>query len=248
MVICTQRSIRDWTRESDAKELDPASYGLSDTDRKLRVCMANLSFGVGLEADPQSRTVDAIIADLQRTYAASVGVEVSHLRSPEQLNWIYERLEASVEEPSDVARLKTLETLSRATLFEAYCGNQFAGVKRFGLEGCESLIVGLDALIERAAAGGVEHVVMGMPHRGRLNVLANTLQKPVRSIFREFRGGVLNTPADQQRLREKTDVAFARYDVNQSGNRPWPPACPEVLPILLPSICPTLCALNLLFA
>ena len=207
----------DWTRQISAERfLRPESHGLSEADMAAPAGSGGPS-AVGLEANARGLSNAALLQELRRVYSSATGFQFSHLRH-KQRTFLYERVEAPLTPPSDEERRRTLHRLGRATYFEAFCGQKYAGVKRFGLEGCEALIVGLDALVERAAAGGVEHVVMGMPHRGRLNVLAHTLGKPVRQILSEFKGSAANTPADAERLRARTAAAFARFDVDSSGN------------------------------
>ncbi len=179
----------DWTRKPSLADLfDPATHGLTAADM-ARPAGCGDALSVGLDANTAGLSNEQILEQLARVYTSTVGVQVGHL-PPEQQRFVYSRVEvpgarSSGDEDahgfSSAERVRMLERLSRAHYFEAFCASKFAGIKRFGLEGCESLIVGLDALVERAAAGGVQHVVMGMPHRGRLNVLANTLQKPVRA-------------------------------------------------------------------
>ena len=97
--------------------------------------------------------------------------------------------------------MQTLKGLCWADSFAAFCSQHFRRTKRFGLEGSESLVLGMNAAVERAGELGAEYVVVGMPHRGRLNVLANVARKPLEQIFREFRGGVHGTAVDDAEWR-----------------------------------------------
>jgi 2-oxoglutarate dehydrogenase complex dehydrogenase (E1) component-like enzyme len=170
----------------------------------------------GLAAGASALTVQQLVERLREVYSSTVGIEISHLDSRAQREWLQERLEAPAAlEGAEL--VQALEKLAWASSLESFLGKTFPNVKRFGLEGCESLVVGLDALLTHAAQLGVEHVAMGMPHRGRLNVLANVLHKPLEQILCEFRGSGVGTPADLARLRERSDAIFARFDADGSG-------------------------------
>lgn len=116
-------------------------------------------------------------------------VQYMHIPNRDQCNWLRERIELSsaYKYSSDDKKLM-LDRLAWSDLFETFLANKYAAAKRFGLEGAESLVPGMKALIDRAADEGVRNVVIGMPHRGRLNVLGNVVRKPLRQIFTEFGG------------------------------------------------------------
>jgi len=135
-------------------------------------------------------TLREIIRHLKNVYCQSIGVEYTHIRKPEVIEWIQNRLNVNENLPNFNAEQKKhiLNKLNEAVSFENFLHTKYVGQKRFSLEGGESLIPALDALIEAAAERGVEQFVMGMAHRGRLNVLANIFGKPTQDIFSEFDG------------------------------------------------------------
>ena len=138
---------------------------------------------------PPSTLAD-IIKHLERVYCQSIGVEYMYIREPKVLNWIKNRLDINDNQPNFDAEQKKniLGKLNEAVSFETFLHAKYVGQKRFSLEGCESAIPALDALVEAAAERGVEQFVMGMAHRGRLNVLANIFGKNTQNIFSEFDG------------------------------------------------------------
>ena len=138
---------------------------------------------------PPSTLAD-IIKHLERVYCQSIGVEYMYIREPKVLNWIKNRLDINDNQPNFNAEQKKniLGKLNEAVSFETFLHAKYVGQKRFSLEGCESAIPALDALVEAAAERGVEQFVMGMAHRGRLNVLANIFGKNTQNIFSEFDG------------------------------------------------------------
>ena len=116
-------------------------------------------------------------------------MQYMHIPKRDQCNWLRERIELAgpFQFSTDDKKLM-LDRLAWSDMFETFLANKYAAAKRFGLEGAESLIPGMKALIDRAADEGVHNVVIGMPHRGRLNVLGNVIRKPLRQIFTEFAG------------------------------------------------------------
>jgi 2-oxoglutarate dehydrogenase E1 component len=155
--------------------------GLSDADLDQPI-------GVGSFLGPPAQTLRDLLAQLATTYCGTLGVEYMDITNREQRTWLQERMEPSLNRPSLSASTsrRTLELLVTAQAFEEFLHAKFLGQKRFSLEGAESLIPLLDTLIEEGAALGAEEVVMGMPHRGRLNVLAHVLHKPYEIICGEF--------------------------------------------------------------
>jgi 2-oxoglutarate dehydrogenase E1 component len=131
-----------------------------------------------------------IIEHLETTYCRSIGVEYVYMRRPEVVQWLKEKMESSrnSQELSEEKRRDIFYHLKIAVGFESFIHKKFVGQKRFSLEGAESLIPALDAVIERGAELGIEEFVLGMAHRGRLNILANILEKPYENIFKEFYG------------------------------------------------------------
>lgn len=135
-------------------------------------------------------TLQEIIAHLEQVYCQSIGVEYMYIRKPEEVEWIKNRLHQNNNTPTFDVNQKQhiLHKLNQATAFESFLHTKYVGQKRFSLEGAETLIPALDALIEKGAELGVEEYVMGMAHRGRLNVLANIFNKTYKDIFSEFEG------------------------------------------------------------
>lgn len=131
-----------------------------------------------------------IIAFLKKTYCQSIGVEFKYIRNQKILEWLQKRMESTQNTPNlnSKEKLRLLENISKAVVFENFLHTKFVGQKRFSLEGAESLIPALDAVIEKGAEIGIQEFVIGMAHRGRLNVLANILHKTYEDIFSEFEG------------------------------------------------------------
>ena len=130
-----------------------------------------------------------IIARLENVYCRSIGAEYMHINNLDQINWIRQKLETpgALNLPNDDKR-RVLARLSRSIGFEAFLAKKWTAEKRFGLEGVEMLIPCMKQVIDRSTEYGVESVVMGMPHRGRLNVLANVCRKPLEHILTQFHG------------------------------------------------------------
>ena len=166
------------------EELDPRSYGFTEADMDRKIFLDKV---LGLEF----ASVREIIAILQRTYCQTLGVEFLHISNAEQKGWMQARIEGPDKEISFTPEGKRaiLNKLVEAEGFEKFCDVKFTGTKRFGLDGAESMIPALEQIIKRGGALGVKEIVFGMAHRGRLNVLAQVMGKPHRTIFHEFKGG-----------------------------------------------------------
>jgi 2-oxoglutarate dehydrogenase E1 component len=145
--------------------------------------------------DPPYASLRDLIAALRATYCRKIGVEYMHIRNTAIRQWLQERMEPIRNRPQFDLRQKRriIYKLNAAELFESFLSTHYVGQKRFSLEGGEMLIPLLDAIVERSASFGVREIVLGMPHRGRLNVLANTLNKPYSMIFGEFEENLLET-------------------------------------------------------
>ncbi|QUS37530.1 2-oxoglutarate dehydrogenase E1 component [Tardiphaga alba] len=171
----------------DHEELDPKSYGFTEADYDRKIFIDNV---IGLEYG----SLREIVAILQRTYCQTLGVEFMHISNPAQKAWIQERIEGPDKEISFTpeGRRAILMKLIEADGFEKFCDVKFTGTKRFGLDGGESLIPALEQIIKRGGSLGVKEIVVGMPHRGRLNVLTQVMGKPHRALFHEFKGGSAN--------------------------------------------------------
>jgi 2-oxoglutarate dehydrogenase E1 component len=192
---------------NNEEELDPRSYGFSEADMDRTIFLDKV---LGLEF----ATLREIIAILRRTYCQTLGVEFMHISNPAQKAWIQERIEGKDKEISFTreGRRAILNKLIEAEGFENFCDLKFTGTKRFGLDGSEAMIPALEQIIKRGGALGVKEIVIGMAHRGRLNVLAQVMQKPHRVIFHEFKGGSA-TPSD---VEGSGDV---KYHLGASSDR-----------------------------
>lgn len=160
-----------------------ANFGLTDAD-------LNTVFDAAKIVNMKPSTLADIIKHLEKVYCQSIGIEYMYIRDPKVREWIKNRLDINDNLPhfSNDEKKHILGKLNEAVSFENFLHTKYVGQKRFSLEGCESAIPALDALIEKAAEKGVEQFVMGMAHRGRLNVLANIFGKNTQNIFSEFDG------------------------------------------------------------
>ncbi|MBU6190102.1 MAG: 2-oxoglutarate dehydrogenase E1 component, partial [Betaproteobacteria bacterium] len=165
-------------------ELEPAFYDFSEGDHANIYSAANTYFGF------DTAPLREIVRALRETYCGSIGAEFMHMTDPAQKRWMQERLESSRARPSFSAdkKKRILERLTAAEGLERYLHTRYVGQKRFSLEGGESFIAAMDELIQRAGESGIEEIVIGMAHRGRLNVLVNVLGKMPRDLFAEFEG------------------------------------------------------------
>ncbi len=164
-------------------ELEPGYYDLTEADM-------DTVFNTGTLMGPEQATLREIIRGLQETYCGTLGVEYMYLSSRVEKRWIQERLEPVRSKPSFAPdyRKHILERITAAEGLERYLHTRYVGQKRFSLEGGDTLIPVLDNLLQRAGAAGVQELVLGMAHRGRLNVLVNTLGKMPKDLFSEFEG------------------------------------------------------------
>ena len=165
-------------------ELDPKSYGFTDADMDRPIFIDNV---LGLQLASMREIVDIV----RRTYCGTFALQYMHISDPKQSAWLKERIEGYGKEITFTRRGRQaiLNKLVEAEGFEKFLHVKYMGTKRFGLDGGESLIPAMEQIIKRGGALGVKEVVIGMPHRGRLSVLANVMAKPYRAIFNEFQGG-----------------------------------------------------------
>ncbi|MEM9736740.1 MAG: 2-oxoglutarate dehydrogenase E1 component, partial [Pseudomonadota bacterium] len=165
-------------------ELDPAFFGFTPDDMDRPIFVDNL---LGLSEAPL-REIEALLI---RTYASTFALQYMHLDDPDAKRWLQERIEGYGKEVSfsDEGRKAILNKLVEAEGFEKFLHVKYMGTKRFGLDGGEAVIPALEQIIKRGGAMGAKEIVIGMPHRGRLNILANVMAKPFRAIFNEFQGG-----------------------------------------------------------
>ena len=188
-------------------ELDPKTYGFTDADMDRPIYIDYL---LGHE----TATLRQIVQAVRETYCGNIGVEFMHIQDPAQKAWIQERIEVSHNQTrfTDVGKRTILERLTAAELFERFLDRKYTGTKRFGLDGGESLIPALEQILKRGSQLGMNEVVIGMTHRGRLNVLANFMNKPYAAIFSEFQGN----PANPEDVQGSADV---KYHLGTSADR-----------------------------
>jgi 2-oxoglutarate dehydrogenase E1 component len=177
-------------------ELDPLTYGLTIWDLPR-------SFVADGLAGRDVATLDEILHVLRDAYCRTLGIEYMHIQDPEQKRWIQQHVEGQPSTMNQDEQRHILDRLNAAEVFERFLHTRYVGQKRFGLEGAESTIVLLDALLDAAAGSGVAEVVMGMAHRGRLNVLANIVGKSYKDIFEEFEGNL-----DPESVQGSGDVKY----------------------------------------
>jgi multifunctional 2-oxoglutarate metabolism enzyme len=191
-----------WKKPQMAPELDPATYGLTiwDLDREF------LTGGLGGQ---EKLTLSEILRVLRDAYCRTSAVEYMHIQDLDEQHWIQSQVEANNHDLGTEDQRHILGLLNAAEAFERFLGTKWVGQKRFGLEGEESLIPVLDAILELASDEGLDGAVMGMPHRGRLNVLANIVGKSYDQIFKEFEGTV-----DPDAVQGTGDV---KYHLGQCG-------------------------------
>ncbi|HUH75821.1 MAG TPA: 2-oxoglutarate dehydrogenase E1 component, partial [Devosia sp.] len=170
--------------EEPAPELDPANYGFTEADFGRKIFIDNY---LGLEY----ATIPEMLAILRRTYCGTMGIEFMHISDPEAKQWLQERIEGPDKEITFTPEGKKaiLSKLIEAEGFEKFIDVKYTGTKRFGLDGAEATIPALEQIIKRGGALGIKDIVLGMAHRGRLNVLTQVMAKPHRALFHEFKGG-----------------------------------------------------------
>ena len=188
-------------------ELDPATYGFGEADMDRPIF---INFVLGREV----ATLREILSIVRDTYCGTIGVEFMHIQDPEQKAWIQERIEGIRNQTTFTKRGKMAiyDRLVSAENFEQYLHKKYVGTKRFGLDGGEAVIPALEQIMKRGSQLGLEEVVVGMAHRGRLNVLHNVLSKPFRAIISEF----LGNPANPEEAGGSGDV---KYHMGNSADR-----------------------------
>ena len=193
-------------------ELRPRTYGFTKADYDRPIYLGG---ALGLEFGTLRQVLDI----LKRVYGQHIGTEYMHISDPEQRQWIQDRLEG----PDDIrftpqGKKAILKKLIEAEIFERFLDVKYTGTKRFGLDGGELVVPALEQVIKRGGQLGLKEIVIGMPHRGRLNVLANVMAKPYRAIFNEFKGG----SAHPDEVEGSGDVKYhlgASSDRDFDGNR-----------------------------
>ena len=180
-------------------ELDPETYGFGDDDWDRPIF---INYVLGLE----TATLREIIEVLRKTYCGTIGVEFMHIQNPAQKAWIQERIEAIGNRTDFTIKGKQAiyERLVDAEEFERYLHKKYTGTKRFGMDGAEAVIPAIEQILKRGNQLGLGEAVIGMAHRGRLNVLHNVLSKPFRAIISEF----LGNPANPEDVGGSGDVKY----------------------------------------
>ncbi len=185
-------------------ELDPATYGLTiwDLDRRF---LTGSTEGIyaAIDGEAKQMKLGDILGVLRDAYCRTIGIEYMHIADPVEKRWIQEQVETPAVRFDRDTLHHVLERLSTAEAFEKFLAARYVGQKRFGLEGAESAVPILDAILNDAADGGVERSVIGMAHRGRLNVLTNIMKKEHRELFKEFEGAV-----DETAIQGSGDVKY----------------------------------------
>ncbi|HWX14708.1 MAG TPA: 2-oxoglutarate dehydrogenase E1 component [Methylocella sp.] len=191
----------------DREELHPAAYGFTEKDYNRKIFLDGV---LGLKF----ATIPEMLKILRRTYCGTIGYEFMHISDPAEKGWLQQRIEGPGKEIifTNEGKRAILNKLVEAEGFEQFIDIKYTGTKRFGLDGAEAMIPALEQIIKRGGALGVQDIVLGMAHRGRLNVLSHVMGKPHRAIFNEFKGGSL-TPDD---VEGSGDV---KYHLGASADR-----------------------------
>ncbi|RMZ86265.1 hypothetical protein DV736_g6508, partial [Chaetothyriales sp. CBS 134916] len=199
---------------SKPKELQLDYYGFTEADLDQEFTLSSGILPRFATDNRKSMKLRDIIAACERTYCGSIGFEYIHIPDREQCDWIRNRVEIPTQYKYSVDdKRRILDRLIWSSSFESFLATKYPNDKRFGLEGCETLVPGMKALIDRSVDYGVKDIVIGMPHRGRLNILSNVVRKPNESIFSEFGG-----------TTEATDEGSGdvKYHLGMNFERPTP--------------------------
>jgi 2-oxoglutarate dehydrogenase E1 component len=214
-------------------DLEPSFHGFGEADMDRPIFLNNT---LGLE----SATMREILAICRRTYCGHIGYEFMHINDPDERDWIIRKIEGRDKEVhfSPEGKRAILRKLVETEAIEKFLARKYVGTKRFGLDGGESMVPALESVIKVGGAMGVNEIIIGMPHRGRLNVLTNVMQKPYRQLFFEFAGGS-STPDEvggsgdvKYHLGTSTDRAFDGNMVHLSLT-PNPSHLEAVNPVVL---------------
>ena len=194
-------------KKEEHPELNPEFYGFTKNDYDRPIFIDNV---LGIE----TASLGQILSTLKDTYCGSIGVEYLHIQDPEQKSWIQQRIEniRNQTDFTDKGKEAIYERLVDAESFERFLNKKYTGTKRFGLDGSESVIPAIEQIAKRGSQLGLEEIVIGMAHRGRLNVLNNILQKPFRAIISEFMGN----PSNPEETGGSGDV---KYHMGSSSDR-----------------------------
>lgn len=195
------------TNPEDIPELNYTTYGFNADELDTEIYLHGV---LGLER----ATLTQVLETCQDTYCRNIGVEYAHMVCPEERSWLQRRIETDRNTPQFTEKGKTaiLQSLVEGVTFEQFLDKKYRGTKRFGMDGLESTIPVVEQIVKKGSQMGLEETVIGMAHRGRLNMLSNVLKKPYRAIFHEFRGGNSN-PDD---INASSDV---KYHLGASSSR-----------------------------
>ncbi|KAK1434686.1 hypothetical protein QVD17_00435 [Tagetes erecta] len=197
-------------------DLDPEFYGFNESDLDREFFLGVWRMSGFLSENRPVQTLRAILTRLEQAYCGSIGFEYMHIANRDKCNWLRDKIETPSPMAYDSQRRQViLSRLIWGTQFENFLATKWTAAKRFGLEGGETLIPGMKEMFDRSADLGVENIVIGMSHRGRLNVLGNVVRKPLRQIFNEFSGGT--KPIDDGELY--TGTGDVKYHLGTSYDR-----------------------------
>ncbi|CAN8251494.1 unnamed protein product [Cochlearia groenlandica] len=199
------------------EDLMPGFYGFTEADLDREFFLGVWRMSGFLSENRPVQTLRAILSRLEQAYCGTIGYEYMHIADRDKCNWLRDKIETPTPRQYNTERRVVIyDRLTWSTQFENFLASKWTTAKRFGLEGAESLIPGMKEMFDRAANLGVENIVLGMPHRGRLNVLGNVVRKPLRQIFSEFSGGT--KPIDEVGLY--TGTGDVKYHLGTSYDRP----------------------------
>lgn len=199
-------------------DLDPALYGFTEADLDREFFLGVWRMSGFLSENRPVQTLRSILNRLEQAYCGTIGYEYMHIPDRDKCNWLREKIETVTPRGYNAERrLVMLDRLIWSTQFENFLATKWTAAKRFGLEGAETLIPGMKEMFDRSADMGVESIVIGMSHRGRLNVLGNVVRKPLRQIFSEFSGGT--KPASGE-FGSYTGTGDVKYHLGTSYDRP----------------------------
>lgn len=199
-------------------DLDPALYGFTEADLDREFFLGVWRMSGFLSENRPVQTLRSILNRLEQAYCGTIGYEYMHIPDRDKCNWLREKIETVIPRGYNAERrLVMLDRLIWSSQFENFLATKWTAAKRFGLEGAETLIPGMKEMFDRSADMGVESIVIGMSHRGRLNVLGNVVRKPLRQIFSEFSGGT--KPASDE-FGSYTGTGDVKYHLGTSYDRP----------------------------
>lgn len=213
-----------FTKTNPVRERRKYSPTLAIENFGLTAADLEETFHAGTDIGLGDAKLKDIITHLENSYCQSIGSEYMYIRDPERLEWLRSKIEAANKPKYSKEEKKNIfEMTSKASLFEQYIHKKFVGQKRFSVEGCEAVVPAMDYIVKKGAEMGVEEFVIGMAHRGRLNVLTNILEKPQEEIFREFEGVEFEGNMDGD---VKYHLGYSR-DITVNGHNVHVTLCPN---------------------